>query len=42
MIRYAERLVERVNNRRASRKQVLDRIQAAVDDERTPRPREGR
>ncbi len=42
LIRYAERLVERHSNRRASRKQVLDRIQAAVDDERTPRLREGR
>lgn len=37
MIRHAERLVQRYNNRRASRKQVLDRIQAAVEDERSPR-----
>ncbi len=42
LIRYAERLAQRFNNRRPSRKQVLDRIQAAVEDERTPRVREGR
>jgi ribosomal protein S6--L-glutamate ligase len=42
LIRYAEKLAQRFNNRRPSRKQVLDRIQAAVEDERTPRVREGR
>ncbi|MCS6902487.1 MAG: 30S ribosomal protein S6--L-glutamate ligase [Myxococcales bacterium] len=41
LIRYAERLVQRFHHR-PSRKQVLDRIQAAVEDERTPRIREGR